>query len=65
MCTTKMNTQKYQKPTVFSGYPEPLECDSERTRLVAGMRSALLIKENSNLDSCIKIIEESLRLKKI
>ena len=65
MCTTKMNTQKYQKPTVFSGYPEPLECDSERTRLVAGTKSTLLIKENSNLDSCIKIIEESLRLKKI
>ena len=60
-----MNTQKLNKSTVFSGYPEPLECDSKRTKLLAGAKSTYISYKKSNIDNSIEIIKESLQMNKI
>ena len=60
---SKTNTQKYQKPTAFSGYPEFLQYDSKRTRLVAATKRTLLIVKKSNLNHLIKIIEKKSTIK--
>ena len=50
---------------MFSGYPEPLECDSKRTKLLAGAKSTYISYKKSNIDNSIEIIKESLQMNKM